>query len=237
MSENSHPNISLDAYTKFCPPGWEPHLAWYPLKNYRENLDLWGHLITDPDTGRVPPMSYVGPLIIGRLRGSAKRLALKMTLTYPTEAYPEVAAELRGTTITGTAVIVFGGIPENQSTGFPGMPSGLVHMLYEFEAAYGRDAQDVSGEAMDRFDACVRGNASLMDYITAHKIRYETAEEKAGYHINEIARTHRFLKGANLHKRFIDDVMLKVDGDRERFQEIVQIVTRVAKSPLSCGWQ
>ena len=72
-----------------------------------------------------------------------------------------------------------------------------------------------------------------MDYCTAFKIRLETAEDKAGYYINEVAKTHMFLKGAGLAPRFKDDVMLKVNNDRERFDEIVAIVAKVAKQHQS----
>ncbi len=40
------------------------------------------------------------------------------------------------------------------------------------------DTQDITNDALDRFDECVRGIGALMDYKTAFKLRYETAEKK-----------------------------------------------------------
>ena len=190
--------LALDEYSKFVPPGWEPHLSWYPLKSYEQNLELWGHLIVNQETGDTPPMSTIGPLIYGRLKGAAKRLALNMTITFPDT--PNVPLGMQGTVIQGTNAIVFPGIAADPATNSPAMLSGLQTLLQVLKHAYGRDLQDLSGEALDRFDECVRGGGSLMDYITAFKIRYETAEEKAGLQVNDICNTHRFLKGAGLAK-------------------------------------
>ena len=168
MSESGNSrHLALDEYTKFIPPGWEPHLSWYSLKNYRDNLELWGHLIAEDD-GTTPPMNTVGPLVIGRLKGAAKRLAMKISMEYPQEPHSLIPANKRGTTITGIAAIVHERIPEeyDPNTGVMicrGMPSGLQLLLQQFDDAYGKDDQDISGEALDRFDSCVRGNNSLMD--------------------------------------------------------------------------
>ena len=60
-------------------------------------------------------------------------------------------------------------------------------------------------------------------------MRLEVAQEKANLVINHVGQTHKFLKHAGLADEFIDDIMLKVDGDRSRFPEIFAIVQRTAK--------
>jgi hypothetical protein len=108
-------------------------------------------------------------------------------------------------------------------------PSGLQQILAALDAAYGEDSQDQIGLVLDRFDSLYRGNASLMDYCTAFKVRLEAAVEKAGLVINNVGQTHKFLKHAGLTEKFTDDIMLKVDNDRTRFPEIFAIVQRTAK--------
>ena len=74
-----------------------------------------------------------------------------------------------------------------------------------------------------------RGSSSLADYCTAFLVRLETAAEKAGLLINNVGKTHLFLKHAGLTTKFIDDIYLKINGDREQFQEVYNIVQRTAK--------
>ena len=85
---------------------------------------------------------------------------------------------------------------------------------------------------MDRFYNLWRGNGSLADYCTAFRMRYETAEEKAGLNMNPVGLSHLFLTHANLHPKFIDDIYLKVDGDRTSFGRIYNIVMRTAKQHM-----
>ena len=115
-------HLALDEFNKMTPPGWEPFLSWYPLKNYFENMELWGHMISA--TGDTPPMAQIGPLVVARLRGAAKRLAMKISFTFPTDAPQDIPNNLAGVTVQGTQAIVFEGYAPNQATGFAGMSSG-----------------------------------------------------------------------------------------------------------------
>ena len=65
--------INLEDYTKSTPPGWQAYMHNYPLKHYRERLALWMR-ITDV------PAEKLGPTILGRIKGSAYRLIMKMRL-------------------------------------------------------------------------------------------------------------------------------------------------------------
>ena len=71
-----------------------------------------------------------------------------------------------------------------------------------------------------------------MDYCVAFELRYETANEQAGLEIGEIGLTHLFLTGAGVARRFIDYILLKVDGDRRQYEKIPEIVSRVAKQHM-----
>ena len=63
--------ITLEDYTKTCPPGWAPYMHDYPLKLYKEKLALWLR-ITDIEE------SKLGPTVVGRIKGPAYRIIMKM---------------------------------------------------------------------------------------------------------------------------------------------------------------
>ena len=90
---------------------------------------------------------------------------------------------------------------------------GYEMILLALESVYGPEEQNVKGKTLDKFFLLYRGNGALLDYGTAFKIRYEAAEEKTGLVLNEVGKTHLFLEHAGLNPKFVDDIMLKVDGD------------------------
>ena len=63
--------ITLEDYTKACPPGWAPYMHNYPLKLYKEKLALWLR-ITDVEPAKL------GPTVLGRIKGPAYRIIMKM---------------------------------------------------------------------------------------------------------------------------------------------------------------
>ena len=77
---------------------------------------------------------------------------------------------------------------------------------------YGALEHDTQAPALEKFFGLYRGSAPLAEYCTAFRLRYEAAEEKAGLEINEVCKTHLFLTHACLTQKFIDDIMLKVNG-------------------------
>ena len=184
-----------------------PHQGNYPLRLYIERMNLW-LLITDLDYKKV------GPTVVGRLKQAAYRLAMKISVPRQDGRVlrgPEAVAAEAELEIPASSVY-----PQ----GVMATPSGLQQILAALQEAYGEDSQDQTGAVLDKFDSLYRGNASLMDYCTAFKMRLEAAQEKAGLVINHVGQTHKFLKHAGLTEKFIDDIMLKVDGNRTRFEEI-----------------
>ena len=102
----------------------------------------------------------------------------------------------------------------------------IIQVLQE---AYGEMEHDQQGLALDKFSTLYRGSSSLADYCSAFRVRYEQAEEKAGLQINEVAKSHLFLTHAGLTQKFIDDIMLKVNGDRNEFVQIYAHAQRSGK--------
>ena len=66
--------IPLDEFTTVTPPGWKPHMSDYAFRLYREKVRLWLRITEIQDN------TNIGPTVVGRLRGAACRLVVKMRL-------------------------------------------------------------------------------------------------------------------------------------------------------------
>ena len=172
--------LPLDEYSKSVPPGWKPHQHSYPLRLYLEKLRLWLR-IADMDQGAI------GPTVVGRLKGAAYRVAMKIRSTR------QDGSQLTGDAAVSAPAEAEVTDPQTNTVVHEASLSGLQLVLNALQAAYGEEEQDVQGLALDRFHNLWRGNGNLADYCTAFKIRYETAEEKAGLSINSVGLTHLFL--------------------------------------------
>ena len=76
MAQADGRGIPLGEYTKATPPGWKPHMQDYSLRLYFEKLRLW---IRTTDLGNGPEnQAKIGPTVVGRLRGAAYRVVMKM---------------------------------------------------------------------------------------------------------------------------------------------------------------
>ena len=212
--------IPLDEYTKATPPGWKPHMQDYSLRLYLEKLRLW---LRTTDIGTGDP-AKVGPTVVGRLRGAAYRVVMKMRIP-----------RQDGRILVGDeaiAALTENEIPENYAAGqpyLPGTPSGMDMLIQILTENYGALEHDTQALALEKFFGLYRGSGPLAEYCTAFRLRYEAAEEKAGLEINEVCKTHLFLTHAGLTQKFIDDIMLKVNGDRTQFQTIYNHVHRSGK--------
>jgi hypothetical protein len=209
--------LALDEYTKSCPPGWRPHMASYPLRTYVEKFELWMNM-TDIQHHQI------GSTMVGRLKEAAYRLAMKARITLQD-----------GTVLLGSNAVIFPGEPAIEADAHAGVvavprtSSGVETIFAILQAAYGDVEMDMQGLALDRFFELYRGSSSLSDYCTAFLVRLETAGAKAGLEVNDVCKTHLFMTHAGLTNKFIDDIYLKIDGDRTRFHEVYAIVQRTAK--------
>ena len=121
------------------------------------------------------------------------------------------------------------GIQVHGRPGFPATPSGVDMIIQTLEAQYGELQTDLKGKALDRFFGLHRMNGSLHDYCTAFRIRYETAQEQAGLQINDVAKTHLFLKNAGITQKYYDELMMKVNFDRTNFVAIHNLVSQMGR--------
>ena len=158
----------------------------------------------------------LGATLVGRLKEAAYRLAFKIRITTQS-----------GQILQGIDAVVF--IGEDAMTDLAGIhhqavPSGVQTVLNALQVAYGQVEQDLQGQALEGFFELYRGSLSVAECCTGFQIRFETAEQLAGLQLNNVGKTHLSLKHAGLSQKFIDGVYLKVDGDRNRFNEVYQIV-------------
>ena len=196
MSDFVSKYMALEEYNKAIPPGWEPHNPSYTPRQYKERLALWGHYNNTP--GQEMTANQKGPVVVGRLKGSAYRLANKIQIKIPDdERYEE---RLRGKTLVGPEAIIFPGITGDPTLDPPvlDIPSGIKAILAKLEEAYGPEASDILAKVLDRFFLLKRNNGNLMDYCVAFTMRYDAANEQAGLEIGVVGLTHLFLGGAGL---------------------------------------
>ena len=61
----------MEAFTRGTPPGWRPGMSNYPLRRYKQLLGLWWRQTELQE-------AQVGPVMAGRLRGTAFQIAMAM---------------------------------------------------------------------------------------------------------------------------------------------------------------
>ena len=156
-------------------------MASYPLRVYLEKVQLWLNM-TDIAAHQL------GATLVGRLKDAAYRLALKTRLTTQS-----------GQVLHDIDAVVFIGedaMTDIAGNHYPAVPSGVQTVLNALQVAYGQMEQDLQGQSLERFFELYRGSSSLADYCTAFQIRFETAEQLTGLQLNNVGKTHLFLKHA-----------------------------------------
>ena len=123
MADYAPRGLALTEYSKSVPPGWEPHNPSYTLRQYNERWELWGYYNNTP--GSELTSNQIGPAIVGRLKGSAYRLANKIQIEIPND--PRSGPAYSGRTLTGAEAICFPGLPAQDHVVPPieAIPSGV----------------------------------------------------------------------------------------------------------------
>ena len=70
-------SIGLQEYNPHTPPGWKPGLKNYPFRKYIQKMQLWNAI-------KACTNDQVGPLVAGRLCGSAFQIAMHLRITRST---------------------------------------------------------------------------------------------------------------------------------------------------------
>lgn len=214
--------LPLDEYTKGTPPGWKEHLPKYPYRLYLEKLKLWNR-ITDVEEGGK------GATIVGRLKGNAYTTAMK---TKVTRQVPDGLGGLEIQNLTGDDAISAPAIEAIVAA------DGAIIQAAQHSGVRTNFALHENDEAtisLDGFFEFARGRRTLGDYIHERDNRYDEAETRAGLLVNNVAQSHLLLKKPGLPDKLRDDLILKVDGNMDRYTEPKALLSRIAKKQQTDG--
>lgn len=216
MSLPQTSGIPLTEYRKDCPPGWGPGDSDYPLKLYFERLGMWYRLYDGAD-------ETVGPLIAGRLVGRAQTIALQLRLPDP-----------HGNVDVGDAALVRLAVDEVRDPMNPNIilqqhiPSGVSALCRALRDAFGEADQLQVTKSLEEFFDCRRGRLSLQEFSVEWSMKLDQAILHAGLQLNAVARTFLFFRAAQLPQKHVDDIMMQLQGDMNRFDEARALALRLA---------
>ncbi len=215
--------LPLGEFNKAVPPGWRPGIPGYPIKLFFEKLKLW-YRVTDNAEAQL------GVLVAGRLQGAPQKIALialRLRLPRPVaagggydvgdEALIRLSQEQLVDTVTNTIVQ-------------PYIPSGLQFLCQALRAIYGLQDQDKTTVALDSFCEFKRGHLGLAEFAQEFDHRYESAEDEAGFQMNDTGKAYFFLRGSGLSEKVVDDIKLQMRGDMSRYQEIRSFVLKLSRA-------
>lgn len=221
----SSSHLPLNQYSKDIPPGWDPRDPNFPLRAYISRLKLWSR------TTSLRP-EQMGPAVAGRLQGRPFDLALQMQIDLATR--PDLWGHYNGRQrLTGDEALAFPGAEEDAQNALPRIASGLATFVQQLEALYGAQDQRINTAAIDAFENLYRHNSmTLLEYVNEFAFLYQQAHSLAGYEINAVARSHRFIRGARQSPELVKNILLLVQQDLARFQDIYNHFTLVAKQQV-----
>ena len=112
--------IAEDAGT-WVPPGWAPNDPNYSLRQHMEKLKIWYRIYQGEDEA-------VGPLIAGRLKRQAGKLAMNLKVPRPHGGFDQ-----------GDAALVRLAVDEVVDP----LPSGVQTLMNQLRATFGQQDQDL----------------------------------------------------------------------------------------------
>ena len=217
MATDGGSGLPLESYTKSVPPGWRVGAPKYTFRRFLERLRLW-YRQTD-----VSPES-LGPAVAGRLQGRLfdTALGLKFTLVNGNQLVGDEALAFPGT----DAVLD----PNTGTVLTPAQDNGLRRLLRVLTAQYGADDQQQITGIIDQYDDLRQGRMSLLDYLSEEATLFDDATRLANYGLNDVARTHKLLKHSNLSDDRKGDLLLKLNYDYTRHDDLRRLLEKMAKT-------
>ncbi|CAK9111867.1 Retrovirus-related Pol polyprotein from transposon RE2 (Retro element 2) (AtRE2) [Includes: Protease RE2 [Durusdinium trenchii] len=165
----------------------------------------------------------VGPLIAGRLVGRAQTIALQLRLPDP-----------HGNVDVGDAALVRLAVDEVRDPMNPNIilqqhiPSGVSALCRALRDAFGEADQLQVTKSLEEFFDCRRGRLSLQEFSVEWSMKLDQAILHAGLQLNAVARTFLFFRAAQLPQKHVDDIMMQLQGDMNRFDEARALALRLA---------
>ena len=212
---SSTSGIPLDEYRKDVPPGWQPGDPKYPLKSFLERVKMWYRLYDGPDEA-------VGPLLAGRLRGRAQQIAMNLRLPDPTGHVDIGDSALVRLSVDEVVDPLTGAVIQ------AAIPSGVQALLHALRSAFGEAEQLQATKALEVFFEFRRGRLPIPEWSVQWELNLEEAVTHAGLEVNQVAKTYLYLKSSQLGQKSIDDLLLQVQGDMRRFEELRTLLLRMA---------
>jgi hypothetical protein len=211
---NQHGGLALDQSTATCPPGWQPGMKNYAFRRYQERLRLWNRITT-------LQAIQVGPSITGRLKGRPYNIAMKLRHT-----------DHLGQVLEGDEALAYTGPDGDPGLGIPAAVSGSNKLLSVLTAAYGQRAQHATSQSADDYFGLTRDQHSLHELLVEEEFRWDEAEA-TGVTMSATARTHLLLRRCGLPETVNESLLLKVDNDMSRFQDIMNLMFGLAANHSS----
>ena len=175
---------------------------------------------------------HIGAAIMSRLQGGAWHTATQLTIARNTF---DADGTMMTTTFRGIdAVSLIKTEPILDDQGLqvvPAYPSGSKLLLDRLLSLHYLDAQDKSWVTLDQFFRFSRPSSmSFVDYVQEWDRLFEDAQLYGGLTISAVGKTWLFFSHAGLTDKELADLKLKVDGDLTRFEDMVGLQLKLAKS-------
>jgi hypothetical protein len=140
-----------------------------------------------------------------------------------------------GRTLVGDEALAFGGSdaqidPNTGQMISPAISNGLQALLRVLTSAYGADADQTAVSTLDKFFSLRRNRSSLLEYLNEHDYLYGEAVAIGGLGLNDVGKSHFLLKHAGLPKDKQDHILLLVNQDLRRYNDIKTHLERMAKT-------
>ena len=131
--------------------------------------------------------TLVGPLVAGRLRGKAQRLAMNLRLHRP-DGQIDVGSDA----LTRLSVDEVRDPMNQQVVIQQAIPSGMQALCIALKEAFGVSDQDMVSRAIEDFMEFKRGKLSFQECNVEWEVRLEEAISRAGLELNDVGRLYLF---------------------------------------------
>ena len=115
----------------------------------------------------------------------------------------------------------------------PAQASGIKQFLEMLKNTQELHDQDRASVVLDQFLEMRRGQEDLLTFVNGFVMAYEEAQEHAGLTVNNVGLSHMLLSRCGLPQKKIDDILLHVGGDREQYDVIRSLTSRMAKQDVA----
>ena len=222
--------LPLQSFTKDVPPGWRPYS--YPLPRYRDLLHVWMKL-TKLDSDQI------GAAMISRLGGTAYDLAMSLQVTrreiHNGTVQDRTYVGVEAACLDSADAVMH---PTTGAQVAPAYPPGCKMLLDHLFSMHYLDDQDRAWVSLDAFFSFRQGtNQDFLEYTQEWDRLLKEATDYGGLQLSDPCKAYIFFSQSNLDERTVYDLRLKVNGDLNRFREMIQLQIRLTKNDAAINDQ